>query len=43
MKGTASDAAQELSSSLHQDPDHAKDLEVIPAFVGEISSCLSGT
>lgn len=35
-EGTASDAAQGLSSSLHQDPDHAKDLKVVPTFVGEV-------
>lgn len=36
MEGTASDSAQGLSSSLHQEPDHAKDLEVVAKFGGDI-------
>lgn len=28
MERTGSDAAQGLSSSLHQDPDHAKDTDI---------------
>lgn len=45
MEGTASNSAQGLSSSLHQEPDHAKDLEVVAKFGGTfgVSSWLSGT
>lgn len=34
MEGTVSDDVH--SSSLHHDPYHAKDLGVVPTFVGEI-------